>query len=235
MQISMRESVIPLERQYEICQIARELMSGDDAVSRIICRPFLGGSGKYYRTENRKDFSIDPPGQTILDVLKSAGKDVIAVGKIEDIFNRRGITEINHTKNNPDGIEATIRYLRERTFDGLLFVNLVDFDMLYGHRNDPAGYARALEAFDRRLPEIMTALLPGDILLLTADHGCDPAASGTDHSREDVPLLVYSPSLPGGTDLGLRRFSDVSASVLDLFGPRGGAGESFLPLLRKNG
>ena len=229
MQIAMHESVIPLERQYEICQIARELMSGDDAVSRIICRPFLGGSGKYYRTENRKDFSIDPPGQTILDVLKSAGKDVIAVRKIEDIFNRRGITEINHTKNNPDGIEATIRYLRERTFDGLLFVNLVDFDMLYGHRNDPAGYARALEAFDRRLPEIMTALMPGDILLLTADHGCDPTTPGTDHTREYIPLLAYGPKAKAGVNLGTRTtFSDVAATVAEYFGQPFSRGTSFL-------
>lgn len=230
MQIAMHEEVIPLQRQYEICQIARELMQGDDTVSRIICRPFLGQSGAYYRTENRKDFSIDPPGYTVLDLLKDTGRDVIAVGKIEDIFNRRGITEVNHTKNNPDGIRATLDYLQNRPFNGLLFVNLVDFDMLYGHRNDPGGYKRALEYFDKALPGLLAALKDDDILVLTADHGCDPTTPGTDHTREYVPLLVFGPKLKHGVNLGIRKtFSDVAATIAEYFGETFPNGTSFLP------
>lgn len=232
MQIAMHEDVIPLERQYEICQIAREIMTGDDTVSRIICRPFVGGNGKYTRTENRRDFSIDPPGDTVLDLLKANGKDVIAVGKIEDIFNHRGITETNHTKNNHTSTQATIDYLR-KDFDGLLFVNLVDFDMLYGHRRNPEGYARALEEFDARLPEIQSLLRPDDILILTADHGCDPTFHGTDHTREYTPLLVCGPKVKQGVDLGIRStFSDIAATVADCFGLQFPTGTSFLPEIK---
>jgi len=234
MQIAMHEDVIPLERQYEICQIARNIMSGDDTVSRIICRPFVGGNGKYTRTENRRDFSIDPPGYTVLDQLQENGKDVIAVGKIEDIFNRKGITEINHTKNNHDGIEALIDYLHNRTFDGLLFVNLVDFDMLYGHRNDPQGYANALEYFDAKLPEILSGLRDDDILLITADHGCDPTTPGTDHTREHTPLLVCGPKVKEGIDLGIREtFSDIAATVSEYFGMTFPTGTSFLSEIKQ--
>lgn len=234
MQIAMHEEVIPLERQYEICRIARELMSGDDTVSRIICRPFLGGNGKYYRTENRRDFSIDPPGYTVLNALQDHGKDVIAVGKIEDIFNHKGITEANHTKNNPDGIAATIDYLENRAFDGLLFVNLVDFDMLYGHRNNPQGYAQALEYFDAALPRIMGALREDDILLLTADHGCDPTTPGTDHTREHTPILVCGPGIRQGVDLGTREtFSDIAATIAEYFGVEFAPGTSFLKQILK--
>lgn len=228
MQIAMHESVIPLERQYEICKIARNLMSGADTVSRIICRPFTGESGNYYRTENRKDFSVDPPGYTILDLLSEKGKDVIGVGKIEDIFNRRGLTEINHTKNNQEGIQATIAYLREG-FDGLLFVNLVDFDMLYGHRNNPKGYADALEYFDRLLPEMLNELMEDDILIITADHGCDPTTPGTDHTREYIPIVVYGRNLKKGVNLGVRNtFSDIAATIADYFGYQFPEGTSFL-------
>ena len=234
MQIAMHEDVIPLERQYEICRIARELMSGDDTVSRIICRPFIGGDGVYTRTENRKDFSIDPPGYTVLDQLQENGKDVIAVGKIEDIFNRRGITEINHTKNNREGIEATIDYLHNKDFDGLLFVNLVDFDMLYGHRNNPRGYADALEYFDTKLPEILSGLRDDDILLITADHGCDPTTPGTDHTREHTPLLVCGPKVRQGVNLGVREtFSDIAATVSDYFGLKFPTGTSFLTEIKQ--
>ena len=234
MQIAMHEDVIPLERQYEICRIARELMSGDDTVSRIICRPFIGGNGVYTRTENRKDFSIDPPGYTVLDQLQENGKDVIAVGKIEDIFNRRGITEINHTKNNREGIEATIDYLHNKDFDGLLFVNLVDFDMLYGHRNNPRGYADALEYFDTKLPEILSGLRDDDILLITADHGCDPTTPGTDHTREHTPLLVCGPKVRQGVNLGVREtFSDIAATVSDYFGLKFPTGTSFLTEIKQ--
>lgn len=230
MQIAMHEEVIPLERQYEICRIARELLMGDDTVSRIICRPFVGNKEVgFTRTENRKDFSIDPPGKTILEYLKDAGKDVIAVGKIEDIFNNVGITEVDHTKNNHQGIESTLKYLKQ-DFDGLLFVNLVDFDMLYGHRNNAKGYAEALEYFDTRLPEILALLKEDDILIITADHGCDPTTKGTDHTREYTPLLVFGPQLRQGVNLHVRdTFADIAATIADKFRLQDfSAGTSFL-------
>ena len=228
MQIAMHESIIPLERQYEICRIARELLTGDDTVSRVICRPFTGESGNYYRTENRKDFSIDPPGETVLDFLKEKGKDVIAVGKIEDIFNRRGITKIDHTKNNREGIQATLKYL-DTDYDGLLFVNLVDFDMLYGHRNNPSGYAEALEYFDKYLPYMIEKLGEEDLLIVTADHGCDPTTPGTDHTREHIPILVYGKKLRKGVNLGVREtFADIAATVAEYFGYEFSTGTSFL-------
>lgn len=227
MQIAMHEEVIPLERQYEICAIAREIMTGDDTVSRIICRPFLGGDGKYYRTENRKDYSIDPPGTTVLDVLKENGRDVLAVGKISDIFNGRGITKSYHSKNNKEGIDATIDFLKT-DFNGLLFTNLVDFDMLYGHRRNPRGYGDALEYFDKRLPEIMENLREDDILLITADHGCDPTFKGTDHTREYIPILAYGKKLKQGYDLGIRQsFADIGATVAECFGLSMETGKSF--------
>lgn len=235
MQIAMHEEVIPLERQYEICRIARELLMGDDTVSRIICRPFTGNPEVgFTRTENRKDFSIDPPGRTVLDAVKDAGKDVIAVGKIEDIFNRVGITQIDHTKNNLEGIEATIRYL-SGDFDGLLFVNLVDTDMLYGHRRNPEGYAQALEYFDSRLPEILSKLRPDDMLIITADHGCDPTyEKSTDHTREYTPLLVYGPGLKQGVNLHVRdTFADIAASIAEHLGVEFENGTSFMDEIRE--
>lgn len=228
MQIAMHESVIPLKRQYEICRTARELLTGDDTVSRVICRPFTGETGNYYRTENRKDFSVDPPGYTVLDMLSENGRDVIGVGKIEDIFNRRGLTEINHTKNNREGIQATLQYLKTG-FDGLLFVNLVDFDMLYGHRNNPEGYAEALEYFDTFVPDMIDLMEEEDILLITADHGCDPTTPGTDHTREYIPIVVYGKRLKAGVDLGIRStFSDIAATTAQYFGYEFKTGTSFL-------
>lgn len=229
MQIAMHEQVIPLARQYEICQIARELLMGDDTVSRIICRPFVGNPEVgFTRTENRRDFSIDPPGRTVLDYIKEAGKDVIAVGKLEDIFNRIGITEVDHTKNNHEGTEALLKHL-DRDFDGLLFVNLVDFDMLYGHRRNVRGYADALEAFDARLPEILAKLKNDDILIITADHGCDPTAHGTDHTREFVPILVCGPQIRQGVNLHIREtFADIAATIAEKLGIDFNVGSSFL-------
>lgn len=233
MQIAMHEDVIPLKRQYEICRIARELMSGDDTVSRIICRPFTGTKDDYYRTENRKDFSVDPPGETILDVLEQNGKEVIGVGKIEDIFNQRGLTKINHTKNNREGIQATMDYLKTE-FDGLLFVNLVDFDMLYGHRNDAKGYGEALEYFDLCLPDIERLLEGEDMLLITADHGCDPTTPGTDHTREYIPILIYGKKIKAGVNLGIRNtFADIAATIAEYFEQEFSVGTSFLKEVRR--
>lgn len=235
MQIAMHEEVIPLERQYEICRIARELLMGDDTVSRIICRPFVGNPEiGFTRTENRKDFSIDPPGRTILDAVKEAGKDVIAVGKIEDIFNRVGITRIDHTKNNLEGIESTIKFL-DQDYDGLLFVNLVDTDMLYGHRRNPKGYAEALAYFDSRLPEIISKLKEDDLLILTADHGCDPTYDkSTDHTREYTPLLAYGPNFRQGVNLHVRdTFADIAATIAEHLGVEFENGTSFMAEIRK--
>lgn len=235
MQIAMHEDVIPLERQYEICRIARELLMGDDTVSRVICRPFVGNPKiGFTRTENRKDFSIDPPGRTVLDAIKDAGQEVIAVGKIEDIFNRVGITKIDHTKNNFEGIDSTIKFLGQ-DYEGLLFVNLVDTDMLYGHRRNPKGYAEALEYFDAKLPEILSKLKDDDMLIITADHGCDPTyTKSTDHTREYTPLLVYGPELKGGVNLHVRNtFADIAASIADYLGVEFENGTSFMPEIRK--
>jgi phosphopentomutase len=234
MQIAMHESVIPLEQQYKICKIARELMSGDDTVARVICRPFTGEKGDYYRTENRRDFAVDPPGDTVLTMLESKGKDVIAIGKIEDIFNRRGITKVDHTRNNRDGTESAIKFLRQ-DFDGLLFVNLVDFDMLYGHRRNAEGYAKALEAFDERLPEILALIGKRDMLILTADHGCDPTAPGTDHTREYTPILIFGKDFRQGYNLGTRTsMADIAATTAEFFGYKFGPGRSFLSAIKRD-
>ncbi|MDR0357627.1 MAG: phosphopentomutase [Clostridiales Family XIII bacterium] len=229
MQIAMHEEVIPLDRQYEICGIARSLLSGDDTVQRVICRPFVGNERiGFTRTENRRDFSVDPPGDTLLDVLSAKGYDVIAIGKIEDIFNNRGITEANHTRNNAEGIEATIE-CAGKDFNGLLFANLVDFDMLYGHRNDAKGYAKALEYFDANLPRILEKLRDDDLLIITADHGCDPTTKGTDHTREYIPILAYGLKMKKGVNLHVRNsFADIAATVGEHLGAASPAGVSFL-------
>ena len=185
-QIAAHEEVIPVDELYRCCQIARELLTGEHAVGRVIARPFVGKPGNFTRTERRKDFSLSPPKDTLLDVLKADGKEVIGVGKIEDIFAHRGLTQSNHTLNNVAGIDAILEFAAADA-DGLIFANLVDFDMLYGHRNNPRGYADALEEFDVRLPEIQAALRNGDVLMVTADHGNDPTTPSTDHSRERRP------------------------------------------------
>jgi len=232
MQIAMHEEIIPIQRQYEICQIARELLMGKDAVGRVIARPFAGESGGYYRTERRKDFALDPPGETLLDKLQQKGRSVIGVGKIEDIFNRQGLTEIDHTKNNQEGIQSVIRYLKS-DFEGLLLVNLVDFDMLFGHRNDAEGFKRALEEFDRYLPEIQGLLKEDDVLIITADHGCDPTIEGTDHTREYTPLIAIGPKVRKGVNLGIRKsFADIGATIAEAFDVHLDRGCSFLKEIR---
>lgn len=230
-QIAMHEEVIPIERQYALCEAARSLLRGEHAVGRVICRPFLGTPGAFRRTERRKDFPLSPP-PTVLDALQKAGRSVHAIGKIYEIFNGRGISTWDHTTNNPDHIQA-LRRAVESCESPLVFANLEDFDMLYGHRNDPVGMARALELWDAALPEILAALLPGDLFLITADHGNDPTTPSTDHSRESPFLLAYGPGLQTGVNLGVREtYADIAATVRDAFGlPPGPRGVSFLPAL----
>lgn len=216
-QIAAHESIVPPEQLYEYCRIARELLQGEHGVGRVIARPFEG-EWPFVRTPRRHDFSLEPPSETMLDRIKAAGLDVIAVGKIHDIFAGRGDTEHIFTSGNTDGIARAIA-LAKRPFHGLCFVNLVDFDMLYGHRNDPDGYARALTEFDRALPKLLAGLGEGDVLMITADHGCDPATPSTDHSREYTPWLIAGPAVRPGVNLGtLPTFADISATVLDAFG-----------------
>ena len=227
-QIAAHEEVIPLEELYRMCEIAREMLVGDKLVGRVIARPFLGANGDYKRTENRRDFALAPMGDTVMDELVKRGKEVIGIGKIEDIFAHRGISLADHTKNNPSGIEATLKYIREGRGD-FIFTNLVDFDMLYGHRNDVDGYASAIEAFDKALPELISAMGENDIMMITADHGCDPCYPGTDHTREYIPLVAVGKHVKP-TSLGTREtFADIGATVLDyLTGEEWSAGSSML-------
>lgn len=228
-QIAAHECVIPIEKQYEICRAARTLLTGEHGVGRVIARPFTGESGSYTRTDRRKDFAITPPDKTILNVLQDNGFEVRAVGKIEDIFNASGITSAVHTHGNMDGVDRTLQWLEE-DFEGLLFTNLVDFDMLFGHRNNAAGYATALMEFDARLPEILSHLKQDDILVITADHGCDPTTLSTDHSREYVPLLVVGPQVRNGENLHIRSaFADIAKTTAEYFDvPNDLCGNSFL-------
>ena len=228
-QVAAHEDVIPLEELYKICETARELLYGDYFVGRVIARPFIGSNGKYTRTENRRDYAVEPTGDTILDALTREGKKTIAIGKIEDIFAHRGITVADHTKNNHDGIEATIKYISEGEGD-FIFTNLVDFDMLYGHRNDVEGYAKALEYFDEQLTRIIEEMKDGDILIISADHGCDPTYPGTDHTREYIPVLACGDSIEPGTNLGvLDSFADIGASIYEyLTDKKWAVGDSFL-------
>ena len=232
-QIAAHEEVIPLERLYDICRITRtRVCTGDDAVGRVIARPFLGSSGAYSRTTNRRDFSLPPSGDTVLDVLLGAGIPTTGIGKIEDLYAGSGLQAAIHTRNNAEGVAETVLAIRESR-GGFVMTNLVDFDTLYGHRNDPRGFAAALEEFDRTLPAFDEVLRDEDILILTADHGNDPASLSTDHSREYVPLLWYSragASVPLGTR---RSFADIGKSVAAVFGVENSlAGTSMLPLLR---
>jgi phosphopentomutase len=211
-QIAMHEDIIPIPRQYEICKIARGLLTGENEVGRVICRPFNGVEGSYRRTERRKDYPVCPP-LTVLDALLAAGRTVHAIGKIYEIFNGRGITTWDHTTNNAAHTAALLHAVQTNGSD-LIFANLEDFDMLYGHRNDPAGMAAALEVWDDALPQILGALKPGDLMLITADHGNDPTTTSTDHSREYPFLLAYGPELRANVDLGIRTtYADIAATI----------------------
>lgn len=227
-QIAAHEDVIPLDELYKMCEIAREMLVGDNIVGRVIARPFKGSNGKYTRTPNRRDYALDPFSKTILEYLEEDGKEVACVGKIEDIYNRKGVTAAIHTKNNMDGVDQTLRYMDE-VKEGLIFTNLVDFDMMYGHRNDPKGYGKAIEELDRRLPEFFEKMTDEDILILTADHGCDPTTESTDHSREYIPLLVYGKNIKP-INIGIRNsFTDIGKSILDYFNIKNEIdGESFI-------
>lgn len=228
-QIAAHEGVIPLARLLDICRRTREdVCVGSFAVGRVIARPFIGTSGRYTRTTNRRDFSVIPSGTTLLDVLTAAGLTTTSIGKVDDLFAGRGLTAMHHSKTNAEGIEFILRE-SGKAKEGFFFANLGDFDTLYGHRNDPPGFARALERFDEALPAIMGTMGPGDLLILTADHGNDPVSPSTNHSREYVPLLVYT---PGGTGrpLGVRAtFADLGKTIAESFGvPNGLSGTSFL-------
>lgn len=220
-QIAAHEEVVPVEQLYEYCKIAREILVGEHGVGRVIARPFVGENGNYTRTPRRHDYSLVPPKKTMLSYISEAGKDVIAVGKIFDIFAGAGITEHTYTSGNAEGIEKTLEYL-EKDFEGLCFINLVDYDMLYGHRNDIDGYAKALAYFDEKLPQIMERLHEDDMLIITADHGCDPGYTvSTDHSREYTPCLMYGKNIKP-ENLGTRdSFADIGATVLAYLGVTG--------------
>jgi phosphopentomutase len=227
-QVAAHEEVIPLWELYKICETARDLLRGPYEVGRVIARPFIGSPGHFTRTPNRHDYAVPPPKGMLLDQLEAAGIRIFSVGKIFDVFLGRGIQDHEKSKNNADGMAKTLSALDELD-RGLIFVNLVDFDQLYGHRNDVEGYARALEEFDAWLPSLYAKLSTGDLLILTADHGCDPTTPSTDHSREYVPLLAYRPRNKGGVDLGLRStLSDIGQTVAENFGSKILEGVSFL-------
>lgn len=233
-QIAAHEDVISIEEQYKICEIAREILSGEHAVARVIARPFEGKVGNFSRTSNRRDFSLVPPHDTVLDKLKNQGENVMAVGKIEDIFFGKGITEAIHTKSNTDGMKETVNFMKKNE-KGLVFTNLVDFDMKWGHRNNVEGYAKGLEEFDEQLSEVLTAMKDTDILFITADHGCDPTTKSTDHSREYVPFLAYGKELKINMNLKTRKtFSDIGQTIAEIFSTEPIInGESFLSEIKQ--
>lgn len=229
-QIAANEAVIPIEELYRMCKISREMLQGEHAVGRVIARPFVGKTAAdFKRTERRHDYPLMSPLPTMLDMLLTAGKEVWSVGKIDDIFGHRGITRSNHTVSNRDGIAALLEFLPEG-FEGMLFVNLIEFDMIYGHRNDARGYANALEEFDRAVPDIQMRLKSTDLVMVVADHGVDPTTASTDHSREHIPLLVFGTQVTAGKSLGTRKtFSDVAATIAEIFSiPAELQAESFL-------
>lgn len=215
-QIAAHEEVIGLDNLYRMCEVARKMLVGDKCVGRVIARPFIGTKAdNFKRTSNRRDYALDPFGKTMLEYIKENGKHVAAVGKIEDIYNGKGITDAVHINGNMDGVDKTLEYM-DSIEDGLIFTNLVDFDMLYGHRNDPKGYGKAIEDFDSRLEEIYSKLRDEDLLIITADHGCDPTTESTDHSREYIPILVYGKNVKEGINIGVRKsFTDIGKTILD--------------------
>jgi phosphopentomutase len=216
-QLAAHQEVIPLEELYQMCRIARGMLTGEHAVGRVIARPFIGTPGNFTRTEHRRDFSLEPLGTTLLDVLKDSGKEVIGIGKIEDLFAGRGLTKRDHTETNKDGMAATLRWL-ERDFTGLLFVNLVEFDMLWGHRRDSQGYAQALRDVDNWFAQVRQVMRPGDAIFFGADHGNDPTYRGSDHTREHVPLLAYGQPVHAGVNLGTRStFADLGQTLAQAF------------------
>lgn len=234
-QIAAHEEVIPLERLYEICTLTRNRVAiGKHRVGRVIARPFLGSAGAYVRTPNRRDFAVEPPLPTMLDILSGNGIATVGIGKIDDLFCGRGLQKVVHTKSNADGIRSLLEESRAMP-KGLIMINLVDFDMLYGHRQDVAGFAKALKEFDDALPEILSTIRDSDVLILTADHGNDPTDASTDHTREYVPLLTYSPKGKQNVPLGTRKtFADVAQTVLEYFNipaPAHIVGTSFLPMI----
>ena len=218
-QIACHEDVFSREELYELCRVAREMLQGDLCVGRVIARPFIGEkAGAFTRTSGRRDFAVPPFGRTLLDAVKAAGMESLGVGKIEDIFDHRGLTGSNHAAGNPACIEAWLDYMR-KPFDGLCFTNLVDTDMQYGHRNDPEGFAGALEYFDQKLPEIQSLMGEDDLLIITADHGCDPTFPGTDHTREHIPLMVWHRRMNKLVDLGIRTtYADIAATCAEWLG-----------------
>ncbi|GAH52856.1 unnamed protein product, partial [marine sediment metagenome] len=222
-QVAAHEAIIPPPRLYEMCRIARNILKGPHSVGRVIARPFIGEPGCFTRTSKRRDYNLKPAGPTLLDALKESGHSVTAIGKIEDIFAGQGITQAVHTRDNQEGVEVTLDIIKSGTGrtvgNQLIFTNLVDFDMLYGHRNDVEGYKAALEYFDSRLPELLGNMDKEDLLVIIADHGCDPTTPGTDHSREYVPLILYGSCIGRGVNLGTRStFSDLGLSLADIYG-----------------
>jgi len=216
-QIAAHEEIVPIEELYRYCDIARALLVGEHAVARVIARPFVGKPGSFKRTSNRRDFSLLPPHKTILDLMKDAGHSVIGIGKIEDIFCGQGLTEAIHTKDNMDGVDQTLKYMKQNK-KGLIFTNLVEFDSSWGHRNDVQAYAKGLMDFDKRLVEIMNEMNDTDILFINADHGCDPTTESTDHSREYVPFIAWGKALKEGVNIGVRKtFADVGQTITDIF------------------
>lgn len=228
LQIAANTDVIPLAELYEICEKARALLHGDWACGRVIARPYVKENGKRVRTSDRHDYAVAPPEDTLLDKVEKAGKTVYAVGKIRDIFDGKGVTESVHTVSNMDGVDKTVEAM-EKDFEGFIFTNLVDFDSMYGHRRNPEGYGQAIMDFDGRLPEIKAAMKPGDVLMLCADHGNDPVHSGTDHTREHIPLVVYGEEIKAGVNLGTRKsFADIGATIAEMLGAEATSiGESF--------
>ncbi len=233
-QIAAHEDIIPIEELYKICETAREILSGEHGVGRVIARPFKGEAGNFYRTANRHDFSLSPPNKTLLDYITEAGLSVFAIGKINDIFAGQGIGEYIYTKSNSDGMKKSLTAL-SRECEGLTFINLVDFDMVYGHREDIKGYAAAISEFDKFLPSFIKEMREDDLLIITADHGCDPGDGNTDHTREDTPLIIYGKNIKPG-NFGVRSgFCTIAATIADYLSvPYGGAGESILKDIYKD-